>query len=125
MPNKAVDTDALAARYRMPMVRRSPLRYPFKRVCRSHFGLNGTLRRPRPTQRNGISFEEAASVFEDELAYTFPDPDHSVGERRHLTFGISYAGRLLAVISTERPGGLRVISARKATRRERGIYEQG
>jgi uncharacterized protein len=75
--------------------------------------------------KHGVSFEEASSVFADELAYTFPDPDHSVGEHRHLTFGMSYAGRLLAVISTERPGGLRIISARKATRHERGIYEQG
>lgn len=75
--------------------------------------------------KHGISFEEAASVFSDALAYTFPDPDHSVGERRHVTFGMSYAGRVLAVISTERPGGLRIISARKATRHERGIYEQG
>ena len=75
--------------------------------------------------KHGISFEEAASVFHDPLAYTFPDPDHSVGELRHLTFGTSYAGRVLAVISTARTGGLRIISARKATRHERGIYEQG
>lgn len=73
--------------------------------------------------KHGVSFEEAASVFQDPLAISFADPDHSVGEPRHLTFGMSYAGRLLAVISTERPGGLRIISARKATRRERGIYE--
>jgi uncharacterized DUF497 family protein len=76
-------------------------------------------------RKHGISFEEAASVFSDEFAYTFADPDHSVGEQRHLTFGMSYAGHVLAVISTERPGGLRIISARKATRHERGIYEQG
>ncbi|MYM67088.1 hypothetical protein GTP45_09630 [Pseudoduganella sp. FT55W] len=44
---------------------------------------------------------------------------------RHLTFGMSYAGRVLTVISTERHGGIRIISARKATRHERGIYEQG
>lgn len=75
--------------------------------------------------KHGVSFEEAASVFQDPLAITFPDPDHSVDEPRHLTFGMSYAGRLLAVISTERPGGLRLISARKSTRHERGIYEQG
>lgn len=75
--------------------------------------------------KHGVSFEEAASVFQEPLAYTFPDPDHSVGESRHITFGLSYAGRVLVVSSTERPGGLRVISARKATRHERGIYEQG
>ena len=75
--------------------------------------------------KHGVSFEEAASVFMDPLAYTFPDPDNSVGELRHLTFGMSYAGRVLVVISTARKNGLRIISARKATRRERVIYEQG
>lgn len=75
--------------------------------------------------KHGVSFEEAASVFNDPLAYTFADPDHSVGEERLLTFGYSGAGRLLAVISTERGNALRIVSARKATRHERGIYEQG
>jgi len=75
--------------------------------------------------KHGVSFEEAASVFSDPLAYTFSDPDHSVGEERSLTFGLSSDGRLLTVISTERGEALRIVSARKATRRERGIYEQG
>ncbi len=75
--------------------------------------------------KHRVSFEEAASVFNDPLAYTFADPDHSVGEERQLTFGVSSAGRLLAVISTERGDALRIVSARKATRHERGIYEQG
>ena len=75
--------------------------------------------------KHGVSFEEAATVFEDPRAITFPDPDHSVGEERQLTFGMSSAGRVLAVISTDRVRGLRLISARKATRHERGIYEQG
>jgi uncharacterized DUF497 family protein len=74
--------------------------------------------------KHGVAFEEAASVFNDPLAYTFADPDHSVGEERQLTFGVSNAGRLLVVISTERGDALRIVSARKATRRERGIYEQ-
>lgn len=51
--------------------------------------------------KHRVSFEEAASVFNDPLAYTFADPDHSVGEERQLTFGVSGAGRLLAFISTE------------------------
>ena len=75
--------------------------------------------------KHRVSFEEAASVFNDPLAYTFADPDHSVGEERQLTFGISSAGWLLAVISTERGDALRIVGARKATRHERGIYEQG
>lgn len=75
--------------------------------------------------KHGITFEEAASVFNDPLAYTFPDPDHSTGEERWLTFGISRNDRLLAVITTERGNAIRIVSARKATRNERGIYEQG
>src|SRR5215208_6693912 len=53
-------------------------------------------------RKHGISFEDAASVFFDPLAYTFDDPDHSVGERRLLTFGFSQAGRLLVVAHAER-----------------------
>lgn len=75
--------------------------------------------------KHGVSLEEAASVFNDPLAITFSDPDHSVAEERLLSFGLSNTGRLLAIISTERGSALRIISARKATRRERGIYEQG
>ena len=76
-------------------------------------------------RKHGVSLEEAASVFNDPLAITFSDPDHSVAEERLLSFGLSNTGRLLAIISTERGSALRIISARKATRRERGIYEQG
>ena len=75
--------------------------------------------------KHGVTFEEAGSIFSDPLAITFPDPDHSIGEERVLTFGISSQGRLLAVISTDRSDTLRIVSARTTTRRERGIYEQG
>jgi len=75
--------------------------------------------------KHGVSFEEAASVFGDPLAITFPDPDHSAGEKRMLTFGVSQEDRLLAVVHTERGRAIRIISARKTTRRERGIYDQG
>lgn len=74
--------------------------------------------------KHGVTFEEAASIFSDPLAITYPDPDHSIGEERVLTFGISNQGRLLAVISVERNDTLRIISARTTTRRERGNYEQ-
>lgn len=76
-------------------------------------------------RKHGVPFEEAASVFFDPLAYTFHDPDHSVGERRLLTFGLSHTGRLLVVAHSERGRSIRIISARRATRNERGIYEQG
>jgi uncharacterized DUF497 family protein len=75
-------------------------------------------------RKHGVSFENAALVFSDPLAYTFRDPDHSVGEARMLTFGYSSEGQLLAVIHAERNRVIRIISARKATRHERGIYEQ-
>ena len=75
-------------------------------------------------RKHGVPFEEAASVFSDPLAYTFGDPDHSVGEQRLLTFGFSQLGRLLAVVHAERGRAIRIISARKATRHERSIYEQ-
>ena len=75
--------------------------------------------------KHGVSFEEAASVFGDPLSITFPDPDHSEGEKRMLTFGVSQEDRLLAVVHTERGRAIRIISDRKTTRRERGIYDQG
>lgn len=52
--------------------------------------------------KHGVSFEEAASVFGDPLALTFPDPDHSAGEKRMLIFGVSRKDRLLVVAHTER-----------------------
>ncbi len=72
-----------------------------------------------------VSFEEAASVFGDSMAYTFADPDHSLGEERWLMFGQSRMARILAVIYTHRRGKYRLISARLATRRERKTYEEG
>jgi len=76
-------------------------------------------------RKHGVTFEEAASVFSDPFAYTFEDPDHSVGEERLLTFGLSQTGRVLAVIHVERNRAIRIVSARKATKHERGTYEQG
>ena len=52
-------------------------------------------------RKHSVAFEEAASVFSDPLAYTFDDPDHSVGESRFLTFGFSQMGRLLVVVHSE------------------------
>jgi hypothetical protein len=71
-----------------------------------------------------IAFEEASTVFGDSLAVTFPDPDHSVGESRLLTFGMSDQGRLLVVSHIEHGGVVRIISARRALRAERRIYEE-
>jgi len=76
-------------------------------------------------RKHGISFEEASTVFRDTLSATGSDPDHSVGERRFITFGISNAGRLLTVSHTDQGTTIRIISARLATRQERKIYEEG
>lgn len=74
--------------------------------------------------KHKITFTEAATVFADPLAYTFNDPDHSINETRLLTFGLSCKGRLLVVVHTEHKSHIRIISARKATRHEKEIYEQ-
>jgi uncharacterized protein len=79
----------------------------------------------RNLKKHKVSFEEAASVFGDSMAYTFADPDHSGSEDRWLMFGMSQVGRLLVVIYTYRGRKYRIISARLATRHERKIYEEG
>jgi uncharacterized DUF497 family protein len=76
-------------------------------------------------RKHGVSFDEAGSVFLDQLAVSGPDPDHSVGESRYVTFGVSSLGRLLAVSHTYRPGAIHIISARRVTRAERKLYEEG
>lgn len=72
-----------------------------------------------------VFFEETSTALEDELSLTGDDPDHSITEARLITFGISSAGRLLAVSHTERGERIRIISARPATRTERKLYEEG
>lgn len=76
-------------------------------------------------RKHGVSFDEAASVFLDQLAVSGRDPDHSVGESRYITFGMSSLGQLLSVSHTYRTGGIRIISARRVTRLERKLYEEG
>jgi uncharacterized protein len=79
----------------------------------------------RNLAKHGVSFHEAGTLFGDPLAITFSDPDHSEGEDRFLTFGHSTEGRLLVVSHTDRGEVTRVISARRATRKERKLYEEG
>lgn len=76
-------------------------------------------------RKHGVSFEEAATVFRDTLSATASDPDHSAGEDRYVTFGVSARGRLLIVSHTERDDTIWLISARRATKPERRIYEEG
>jgi uncharacterized DUF497 family protein len=75
--------------------------------------------------KHGVSFHEAATVFGDPLALTFTDPDHSEDEDRFLTFGHSAKGNLLIVAHTDRGDRTRIISARRALRKERKLYEGG
>lgn len=76
-------------------------------------------------RKHGVSFDEAGSVFLDPLSLSGPDPEHSVGESRYITFGMSRLGRFLAVSHRYRPGAIRIITARRMTRGERNLYEEG
>ena len=75
--------------------------------------------------KHRVSFSEAAGVLEDPLSTTFPDEIHSDQEVRFVTIGLSSRGRIVVVAHTERNDTIRIISARRATRRERQFYEQG
>jgi uncharacterized protein len=75
-------------------------------------------------RKHDVSFDEAASVFVDVLSATGADPDHSLGEERWLTFGISTNGRFLVVSHFDSPDIVRIISARLGTKHERKIYEK-
>lgn len=55
-------------------------------------------------RKHGVSFDEAATVFLDPMAVSGPDPEHSIGEDRYITFGFSRLGQLFAVSHTHRPG---------------------
>ena len=76
-------------------------------------------------QKHGVSFDEAATVFLDPLALTFPDPDQSGGEDREITIGYTAGHKVVFVSHCQRGDRVRVISARKATRKERRQYEEG
>jgi uncharacterized protein len=75
-------------------------------------------------RKHDVSFDEAKTAFDDPLFAVFLDPDHSVEENRFILMGESTERRLLVVSYTERPQGIRLISARKATRKERIAYEK-
>ena len=76
-------------------------------------------------EKHGVSFEEAATAFSDPMAATGADPDHSITEERYVTFGVSGKGRLVVVSHTEKDEAIRIISARKASKGERELYEEG
>ena len=75
-------------------------------------------------EKHGVSFVEATTVFGDPLELMIRDPDHSIGEYRFLSMGMSADGRLLVVSYAERADDLvRIISARTASKKERRQYE--
>jgi len=76
-------------------------------------------------RKHYVSFEEAATVFLDPLAITYRDPDHSDEEEREMTIGHSNRQQLLFISHCQRGDWIRIISARKATRKERQQYEEG
>ena len=78
-------------------------------------------------RKHGVSFEEAQSVFYDEFAVQFFDDEHSGDEERFLMLGMSTEANLLLVCHCEREAGnvIRIISARKATKRESSFYGSG
>jgi hypothetical protein len=76
-------------------------------------------------RKHRISFEDAATVFLDPLALTFPDPDHSLEEEREITIGRSSGQQVVFVSHCRRGDRVRIISARKTTRGERKQYEEG
>ena len=81
----------------------------------------------RNRAKHGLWFEEAQSVFDDPSLRVFRDPEHSDEEDRFLAIGISSTARLLVVIHCYREDDsvIRLISARKATKKEVKFYEKG
>jgi uncharacterized DUF497 family protein len=75
--------------------------------------------------KHKVTFDEAKTAFGDPLGRITDDPRHSEGEERFALLGQSDRGRLLVVLFTERGETIHLISARKATRRERRVYEEG
>jgi len=80
--------------------------------------------------KHKISFEGATSVFKDEYAISISDEEHSDNEERWLTIGMDEVTRTLVVIHTymsidENNCNIRLISARKATKKEKQIYKEG
>ena len=72
-------------------------------------------------KKHGVDLADAASVLYDEFAISLPDD--RADEERFVTIGMDAVGRIIVVVYTWRAEGIRLISARKATRTERRVYE--
>jgi uncharacterized DUF497 family protein len=83
------------------------------------------LRKARSNRaKHGVGFEEASTIFADSLSLTIADPEHSLAEKRFITMGRAFNRKLLVVVHTDRGDNIRIISARRASRRERKFYEE-
>jgi uncharacterized protein len=86
-------------------------------------GFEWNERKARANQRkHKVDFADAATVFEDNRAVTVAEDDPE--EERYVTLGMDALGRILVVVYTLRGERIRIISARRTTRREREEYEQ-
>lgn len=77
-------------------------------------------------KKHGISFDEAKTVFDDEMARLIPDPDHSQDEERFILLGMSYTLKILTVVHCYRDseGVIRIISARASSKNEERQYKE-
>jgi len=75
-------------------------------------------------EHDGVTFEEATTVFDDPLFIIYQDPDHSIEEQRYIIIGESEQRRYLIVSYTERGSRTRIISARQMDPKERRAYEK-
>ena len=78
----------------------------------------------RNFKKHKVSFDEATTVFDDPMFVTVIDDEHSDDEERYITIGLSKQARLLVVAHTDRTGQVRIISVRKATRKEELFYAE-
>ena len=78
-------------------------------------------------EKHGITFEEASTVFFDDRAILFDDPEHSIDEDRYLLLGMSETAKVCIVCHCYRESDtvIRIISARQATRKEEERYVRG
>jgi uncharacterized protein len=81
-------------------------------------------RADKNVEKHQVSFEEAATVFDDPMFITFIDDEHSIDEERYVTIGLSGNGRLLMVAHADRQNRVRIISARRATNKEEQFYAE-
>ncbi len=68
-------------------------------------------------EKHQVSFKETTTVFDDPMFITFIDDEHSIDEERYVTIGLSGHGRLLMVAHADRQNCVRIINARRATKR--------